>query len=257
MDVVAAVQPVSPATGVAPVASPAQDQTVITDRSQLNLIDMAGNPLPPEKIGVPGRNPLAKGTGANPDYQNNLDRLHSLSDVILDTTGAHTKDEQLAAWNSWFSMSVTGQLMGFGPDESKLSNDIASSPISQDIANARRSLMFAQMDAIKQADAAGGDRQQYWAQATLKHLDGLSGFDKKLTFAAVNAPDMSGKSPFANYDAWTQQLQVWAGLFAPLDRGDRLDLSDEAKASLAPLKADQPSETAKAYSAGTIADLKT
>jgi len=62
---------------------------------------------------------LARGTAANPDYQNNLDRFHALGAVILDESGAHSKDEQLDAWNSWFRMAVTGQLMGFGPDEAK------------------------------------------------------------------------------------------------------------------------------------------
>lgn len=222
----------------------------MTDRAQLRLVDMAGNPLPPEKIGTPGRSAALPATyAANPDYEANLNRFNQLADVVLDAEGKYTDDEKLDAWNSQFRMAVTGQLMGMGPEVSKKLNDIAKSPTYQAIESARVSLMNVQMAAVARADASGGDRQQTVAQATLDHLKGLSSFDQKLTFTSVNAPDMTGASPYRDIGAWKQQLGVWAGLFAPLGDSVRLDLSEDAKDRLGPLKA-SPLDAPKIYAPG-------
>lgn len=208
---------------------------VITDPAKLRLVDMAGNPLPPEKIGKPGLSALAPpGSPANPDYQNNLDRFTQLANVILDESGAYSRAEKLDAWNAQFRMAVTGQLMGLGPDVSQRLNDIAKSSTYQDIESARVSLMNVQMDAVRRADATGADRSSVVAQATLAHLDGLSDFDRKLTFTSVNVPDMTGASPYADFASWQQLLLVQAGLFAPL--------SDE--------KRETATATTKTYAAG-------
>lgn len=216
-------------------ATPASDLSVITDPAKLRLVDMAGNPLPPEKIGTPGLHPLSPpGSPANPDYQNNLDRFTQLANVVLDETGAYSREEKLDAWNAQFRMAVTGQLMGLGPEVSQRLNDIGRSSTAQDIESARVSLMNVQIDAFRRADAAGADQDAAVAQATLAHLDGLDEFDRKLTFTSVNAPDMTGATPYADFASWQRQLLVQAGLFAPL--------SDE--------KRETPSAMTKPYAAG-------
>ena len=65
MDAVAAASPISAAGGV---ASSRQDQTPITDADQLRLVDMAGNPLPPEK----NRRPRPQSVGAGHGGQSRL-----------------------------------------------------------------------------------------------------------------------------------------------------------------------------------------
>lgn len=195
---------------------------VITDPAKLRLVDMAGNPLPPERIGTPGLSALAPaGSPANPDYQNNLDRFTQLANVVLDETGAYSREEKLDAWNAQFRMAVTGQLMGLGPEVSQRLNDIGRSSTAQDIESARVRLMNVQMDAFRRADAAGADQDAAVAQATLAHLDGLDDFDRKLTFTSVNAPDMTGATPYADFASWQRQLLVQAGLFAPLSDAKR------------------------------------
>ncbi len=214
----------------AALAKDANASAVITDPTKLRLVDMAGNPLPPEKIGTPGLHPLSPpGSPANPDYQNNLDRFTQLANVVLDETGAYSREEKLDAWNAQYRMAVTGQLMGLGPEVSQRLNDLARSSTYQDIESARVRLMNVQMDAFRRADAAGADQDAAVAQATLAHLNGLDDFERKLTFTSVNAPDMSGATRYTDFASWQQQLLVQAGLFAPLADEKRETASAIAK----------------------------
>jgi hypothetical protein len=165
----------------------------------------------------------------NADYENNLKRFHGLASVILDSSGNYSDDQKLDAWNGQFRMAVTGQLKGFGPDEAKLINDIATSDISGKIETARVAFANAQVTAIQQADATGGDRGQMAAQAALKYLGGLGGFDQKLAFASINTPNRTGATRYASMDDWKQQLSLLAGLFKPIDNPSAKDSGTSAK----------------------------
>jgi hypothetical protein len=246
-----AVAPVAGAAGTASAALPTPP-TVITDPTQFRVVDTQGNPLPPDKVGVPGRSSLSRTDIANPDYQNNLDRLHGLANTILDTTGSFTDDEKLDAFDRWHSMAVTGKFVGFGPDEEKLHNAIARSKTSVDIESARMAYGNAVMAAIQQADAAGTSRKEAVGRAALKTFDGMSAYDQKALFTNINAMNRTGARPYGNMADFRRQLESWAGLFAPLDRGDRLDLSADAKAALGGPNAKAAPTTSKPYAPGAL-----
>lgn len=229
------VDAVSQATAAAPAASTtaASDGYVITDISQLKLVNMAWQPLSADQIGKPGiHSSHGPGAAANPDYENNLNRFNQLADVILDESGAYSKQEKLDAWQAQFKMAVSGQLMGLPPEVSKRGNQIAQSSTYREIESARIALMNTQMEAIQRADSAGGDRGKMVAQATLEHIKGMSSYDENVLFASVSPPDMFGKQAYKDVGAWKQSLLVEAGLFAPLDDSVRLDLSEDARGLL-------------------------
>lgn len=210
---------------------------VITDISKMTLVNMASQPLSPDKIGKPGIHSSHRpGSAANPDYENNLARFNQLADIILDETNAYSKDAKLDAWNAQFKMAVDGQLMGMPPEVNKRFEAIGRSSTFQDIENARMALMSVQWAAVDYADANGIDRSKALAQATLDHIKNMSGLDVKLLFTSVSPPDMFGNQRFKDVADWKQKLFVEAGLLAPLDETVRLDLSEKATGLLGELK---------------------
>lgn len=212
---------------------------------------MMGNPLPPEKIGVPGRHPTAVGANAtNPDYENNLKRFHELAAIVLDTSGAHSESAKVEAWTAQHRMGVTGQLRGFGPEERELINQIYRSETYQNIEAERVRYADAVLAAVKAADAVGSSRAEAVGRAALKHYDGLSRIGQERLFAAINAPDYTGATPYPNVDGWRTQMMSWAKLLEPIT--DRLDLSDEARRQVGVLS---PAKT-EPYAPGAIASLE-
>lgn len=248
---------ISQTSAVAPAAAvESSEGYVITDVSKLKLVDMGWQPLSADKIGKPGiHSSHGPGAAANPDYENNLSRFNQLADIILDETGAYSKEEKLEAWNAQFKMSVSGQLMGLPPEVSKRGNQIALSSTYREIESARVALMTKQMAAVDRADATGGDRGKMVAQATLEHIKGMSAYDEKVLFASVSPPDMFGGQRFKDVGAWKQSLLVEAGLFAPLDDSVRLDISEKARDLLGEpkstsktlIKAYEPGDNAKTW----------
>jgi len=196
-----------------------------------------------------GETPAQRLARLGEENKDNFPKLRELAGIILDTTGAYSDDQKLEAWQTQFRMSVTLQFAGAGQEDRDLLNKIAKSDTYQQINAVRHQHMNAMMAAVKEADATGQSREAITGRKSLELYDSLSATDQKRMFASINAPDMTGATPYGSVDGWRTQMMSWAGLFAPI--GDKLDLSADAKKVVGDLAA----PASKPYAPGAKASL--
>ena len=178
--------------------------------------------------------------------------LQDLASTVLDTTGKASDEDKLAAYNASYRHVVTGQFRGLEPADRRLLNQVGISETAQAVQGARATYETKMRAAIQQAGASGGSHSQALGAAALAHFDGLSGFDQKLLFSSLNAPDRTGATPFAGLQDWRDQMGAMGGVPTPVDR---VDLSDAAKAfvTTAPTGS-TPSPTA--YVSGSVTNVR-
>ena len=179
--------------------------------------------------------------------------LQGLASTVLDSSGQASDEDKLAAYNTSFRHVVTGQFRSLEPADRRLLNQVGISDTAQAVQGARATYETKMRAAIQQAGASGGSHSQALGAAALAHFDGLSGFDQKLLFSSLNAPDRTGATPFAGVQDWRDQMAAIGGGTAPVDR---VELSDAAKAYVgaAPAKATAPSPAA--YVSGSVTNVR-
>jgi len=152
--------------------------------------------------------PAAAAARSAPEFADKIGRFQARANTVLDTSGRVSADERLQAYQDVFRMAVSGDLLGMSDDDRAL-YDAATT--KSDIGQRAYQLQESYIGAVNAGSRTGGAAAAI--KAGLANFDALSSSDQQILFkAGINAPDRSGPGPFANVQAWrdnmSAQLQV-------------------------------------------------
>lgn len=132
----------------------------------------------------------------------NLDRLHGLASMVLDTSGKASDGVRLQAYKALHAMGVTGQLHGMSQSDAKLFHQATG---ASDIGQTSAELQRSYLSAAKAGAQAGGAALAI--TAAVAHFDTLPAGDQNLLFqTGINAVDRTGAKPFEDVQAWRDNM---------------------------------------------------